>query len=107
MRRIRRLLAIIYTAISLLLCAAVCVLWIRSHINGDSFSLGRWLRYSLDSQRGALSLSPTSPPFYEGINFISREWSVLGFELYSFHGDKTIRHGFAVPHWFCAALTFF
>ena len=62
----RRRLLNLLTALSLVLCVAVCVLWVRSHWRADHFQYGRvqfpGLRmtedgYNATSARGGLSLS--------------------------------------------------
>src|SRR5687767_769969 len=56
MRRLARILVTALTALSLLLCVAACVLWVRSHTSFDRFTAERASTYAVYSRDGSLIL---------------------------------------------------
>jgi hypothetical protein len=111
------------TLTSLLLCAAVLVLWARSYRACDALVRPARAgdRYCVTSEFGMLVVEwegPAQGTVLEGWEYfqspLPRRWPVrsrpLGFEAYRGQVTHFVRlppstvHGVAVPHWFAAAL---
>jgi hypothetical protein len=119
----RRLLSLL-TALSLLLCVAACVLWVRSYWATDGFT---WMVHrgacDLRSSPGRLaflraaSIDEAQYPFAtaeiptgyhrgpptSGPAFAAPAWSVAGFSHTAVDVFAMRVHEFTVPHWFVAA----
>ena len=115
----RRHLLNLLTALSLLLCVAVCALWARSYRTRDSLLFGHRpdRRHSVISMYGRLTFQRldrarggfASPPGYyaelaqRGYEHRGlRDRSVLGFAAYDSTAGTDTYRAFAVPHWAAA-----
>jgi hypothetical protein len=81
MRRLARHLFTLCSAVSLLLCVAACVLWVRSHRTVESvWWQGRYYMVSLQSSAGRLGIYGVSSP---GGSFGNDSPELLGFHRYT------------------------
>ena len=118
-RRMKRQLLNVLTALSLLLCVAVCVLWVRSRFVADSYSTARTVVGSMNGgvvamrgygtalavdphERGYRSLSPEDAALGLAMATSSgtrRSWAVggFGYALTSAPGGGT--RTVMVPYW--------
>jgi hypothetical protein len=80
-RRLARRLVTLCSAASLLLCVAVCVMWVRSYATTDSMVSGDGRRLVM-SVSGRVVLVSSSPDISYGGAPAAEGWSVLGFGQY-------------------------
>ena len=80
----KRRLFTLCSALSLLLCAAVCVLWVRSYGHwAGAIPFGEPPRYLLMSAPGRVVFRQLSPGGVEGDLVAARGWAFFGFAAYS------------------------
>ena len=98
MRRLARRLFTLCSAVSLLLCAAVCVLWVRSYATTDHVVWGDGRRL-LMSVSGRVVLVTSSPDIAYGGAPPAVGWSALGFGRHRRQYARGHSVSLEVPHW--------